>query len=554
MSSCLGLYIEPNLIKYAKISKDRDVVKVDSFGIKFYDKIGDAIKQIISETYSHKTPISINLSEETYRYFYMFNLLKKNDLKKAIDTEFESLCTDKGINKNALEARYALVNSEDDKEKVKVIHVSTSKIEINNINQKFAEYRVSNITPMGLSIANVANLKAKENVLIVNMEEKTTITTITKQKVYNVETIDEGAKTVLDSISVKENSYSKAYDICKNSTIYTMEGKELQDEENEYLEYIMPTLYQIANKVKEVISKSTMRIDRVYLTGTLSVVNNIDLYFQEVLSNEKCELMKPFFIKDSIKISIKDYIETNSAIALALQGLDYGIKDINFQQMDWKSELTNIFANLKVEPNKKEKEKTNKSSKSKLNINVDFKKFFSLNLKEKLDNTEKWLLRTSGAILAVVLLYSGFSLYLNHQIIAKNNEITEVKNDTTKQISMVESDVAKVNQKTNEYKELAAKLKNISAQITENNKYKKAIPNFLTELTNSIPKGVQITSIENTNGKHITISAQSNQYEQLGIFEAIIRVQGILVPDTVKSSSAIKQGSTIQVRIEGDLI
>ena len=60
MTSCLGLYVESNVIKYAKISKDRDNLKVESFGLKFYDKLGDAIKQIISETYSFKVPISIN--------------------------------------------------------------------------------------------------------------------------------------------------------------------------------------------------------------------------------------------------------------------------------------------------------------------------------------------------------------------------------------------------------------------------------------------------------------------------------------------------------------
>ena len=47
MTSCLGLYVESNVIKYAKISKDRDNLKVESFGLKFYDKLGDAIKQII---------------------------------------------------------------------------------------------------------------------------------------------------------------------------------------------------------------------------------------------------------------------------------------------------------------------------------------------------------------------------------------------------------------------------------------------------------------------------------------------------------------------------
>ena len=332
MTSCLGMYIEPNIIKYAKVSKDREILRVESFGIKFYDKLGDAIKQIISDTYSFKIPISINLSEEAYQYFYMFSLLNKNDLKKAIATEFESFCVDKGINKNALETRYALVNSLEDKEKIKVIHISVNKTTMNTLEQPFADQRVSTISPIGTSISNIANLKQKENVLIINMEEETTLTTIVDQKVYQVDKIPEGARTVLDSINSKENSYSKAYEICKNSTIYTMEGKELQDEENEFLDDIMPTLYKIASQTQEKLANSTVKIDRIYLTGTLSVVNNIDLYFQEFFKTEKCEILKPFFLKENVKINIKDYIEVNSAMALALQGLGYGLKDMNFKQ------------------------------------------------------------------------------------------------------------------------------------------------------------------------------------------------------------------------------
>ena len=47
--------------------------------------------------------------------------------------------------------------------------------------------------------------------------------------------------------------------------------------------------------------------------------------------NSKCEILKPYFIKN-VNISrenVKDYIEVNSAIALALQGLGEGIKKIN---------------------------------------------------------------------------------------------------------------------------------------------------------------------------------------------------------------------------------
>ena len=82
-TKCLGLYIEEHLIKYAKVSKEQDKLKVEAFGIKFYDKVEDAIEQVIQETYSQKTPVSINLSEEMYNYFDMFALLTKNDLQKA---------------------------------------------------------------------------------------------------------------------------------------------------------------------------------------------------------------------------------------------------------------------------------------------------------------------------------------------------------------------------------------------------------------------------------------------------------------------------------------
>ena len=543
MTTCLGLYIEPNLIKYAKISKERDVLRVESFGIKFYDKLGEAINQIINDTYSFKVPISINLSEETYQYYYMFSLLNKNDLKKAIHTEFESNCTEKGINRNAFEARYALVNDLADKEKIKVIHIAANKNTINTIQQPFVEYKVSTIAPMGVAISNIANLKPKENVLVINMEEQTTLTTIVDQKVYQVDKLEVGSRNVLDNINVKENSYSKAYEICKNSTIYTMEGKELQDEENEYLEDIMPTLYQIASKIQETLANSTVKIDRIYLTGTLCAVNNIDLYFQEFFRTEKCEILKPFFIKDSVKINMKDYIEVNSAIALALQGLDYGLKDMNFKQRTWKDDLDNIFAGIGT--NKKEG-KTTKLGKS-------VTSFFKFDLKERLDKTEAWMLRSAGGILFLTIIYIAFSMFLNNAITEKNNEVANVKQDTQAQIARVQADITSVNTKTNEYKQLSDNLKNISAQVQENNKNKKAIPILLTQIMSAMPQGVQITSIENTTDRHIVINAQSQKYEQLGYFKAILRVQGILAPDTIVSSSGVKEGDLVKIVIEGDL-
>lgn len=298
MSTCLGLYIEENVIKYAKVSKDNDVVKIDAFGIKFFDKINDAISQVIEETYSYKIPISINLSNETYNYFHLFSLLNKKDMQNVLNTEFESICYDHGVNKDAFETRYVLVGDLEDKEKVKAIHVSASKADLAKKEQQLEGYRVTNASPMGTTIGNLLDYKDNENAIIVNIEDKTTVTTIVDKKIVDVQVIDEGASQILSNINMKENSYLKAYEICKNTTIYTQEGKDLQYEENDYLDDIMPTLYNIVGAVRKITNDSLNKIDKVYLTGTVSVINNIDIYFQEYLKDIKCEILKPYFIKN----------------------------------------------------------------------------------------------------------------------------------------------------------------------------------------------------------------------------------------------------------------
>ena len=540
MSSCLGLYIENNVIKYAKVTKERENLKVESFGIKFYDKIGEALEQIVSETFSYNIPISINLSEETYNYFYMFSLLNKNDLKKAVETEFESFCFDKKLNKNAFEARYAISNEPDDKDKVKIIHVSTNKSSITKSLQPFSEYKVSTMTPIGTSIANIVSIKPKENIIIVNIENKTTITSIINQKIYNVQKLEEGSEEILDKIESKENSYSKAYEICKNSTIYTMEGKELQDEENEYLDYIMPTLYKIATKLQEYVTTTTTRFEKIYITGTMSVVNNIDLYFQEFFQTEKCEILKPYFISDGIKINIKDYIEVNSAIAVAMQGLGYGIKNMNFKKPSIYDQLPDW---LKVDVSLGKKEK-----KQKTKVNFNF------SLKGKLDATEKWLLRGAAGVLMLTILYSGFSLYLDNKINEKISETEEISSYTDAQIALADNDINRVKQKANKYQEMENNLRNINSKIEDDMSLKGSVPNLLMQIASSIPQAVQVTEIENTSAnedRHVIIYAQSQYYDELGYFKARIKEDGILT--NVVSTQGEKQGDFVKIVIEGDL-
>ena len=542
MASCLGLYIDDNIIKYAKVSKDNDVIKVESFGIKFYDKLNDAIEQVIQETYSYRIPISINIANENYNYFNAFNLLSKKDIHNYIKTAFESICFEKEQKPETFETRYVLVNNLEDKEKIKAIHISANKGEIIKKTNLFEKYRLISISPTALSISNLLEIsKGKtENIAIVNIEDTTTITTIIDKNIYNITKIDSGTKEILDKINTKENSYAKAYEICKNSTIYTSEGKDLQYEENVYLDDIMPTLYNIVGQVKNVINESIEKIDKVYITGTASVINNIDIYFQEYLRDVKCEILRPYFVRlVGTEINIKDYIEVNSAISLALQGLGEGIGGINFKKetlMDKLPEwMTKDVGTSK--PNKRKKSKFNLP-----NINFD--------LKEVLSNNERLFVRSAVSVLLFIIIYAVFSLVIFSQIKGKEAETADSVAFVNAQITAINSDKTKADNKTNEYNTLISNLEENDRIQSENKRLKFAIPNLLNQIMYVIPVNVQLTSVTHSDTK-IIITAQSNKYEGLGIFIAKLNQDGILA--NVVSDTSQKTNGVVTVKIEGEL-
>lgn len=538
MSSCLGLYIENNIIKYAKVSKDHDNLKIDAFGIKFYEKLGDAIDQVVEETYSQKTPISVNMSEEMYNYFNMYALLTKSDLQKAIKTEFEAYCADKGYNPNVFETRYAVVDNQLDRDKLRIIHIADNKIELNKRMQQISDYHLGNVSPIGMSIPNLAQIEKDENCIIVNIEDHTELTTIINGKIYNVEKLDEGSQEILDKINLRENSYSKAYEICKNTTIYTSEGRELQSEEEGYLADIMPTLYNVVGQVKKAINSTTEKIEKVYITGTASLVNNIDLYFQEYLTEVTCEILKPYFVENTGNINIKDYIEVNSAISLALMGLNEGIAGMNFKKMSFVEKIPS-WMKIEIDPEKTKKEKKNKGG------------LLTWDLGEKLDKTEKSLVRIAVSLFLLVVVYSGFSGMLNYQMNKKEQEAEESMTQTNSQIALAKSDNEKIKTKTNDYSTMIKNLEDANDRITDRNKTRNAIPNLLNQIMSVIPEQVQLTSIENTTGTKVVINAQSSKYEQLGFFVAKLKNDVILT--NVVSTAGQKDNSIVTIKIEGDL-
>ncbi len=544
MQESLGISISNQVIKYAKVTKNNDQLDVASFGVKFYDNLENDIQQIISETNSKNIPICIDTQNEKVNYFSIFGLLSKSDTKKTIETEYETLCADNHMNPNAYEGRYLIVNDINNKDRNRVIYFTESKTDLEERIGLFKNQKISSITPLPTSLCNIVEAKKGENIMIVNIEEKTTITTILNQRIYSIDMIPSGMAEVLDKINEKENSYTKSYEACKNTTIYTMETTATDDPNNKYLSLIIPTLFNIVQEVKKVKDIYT-RIDRIYLTGLGTVVNNIDLYFQEYFQESKCEILKPYFAANNSKINIKDYIEVNSAIALALDGMDYGLKDLNFRSSNWKEDLNNLLhSDLKS---------LGKGSKGK---STSFT--FDTNMSGPLKPTEVWLIRCCVTVLMIAIIYSVCSVLLGNQISAKTAQAQEVIDDTTSQINQLNSNENDINRKIADFERVTTNLQNASSSIALKQGRKNEIPTLLNQIVFTIPKNVQLTSIKDTEvevdgetKQHISIVAQSKQYEQLAYFKARLSNSGYLL--NVTSTEGTKTGEFVIVTIEGDL-
>lgn len=539
MPKCLGIYIEDDVIKYAKVDKSKDVLKVDASSVIFYEKenLFQTIERIIRETFSSKDPIAINISNELYNYFEVFAALKLSDKKKSIDLDFELLCSEKGYNKDSLDSRFIFRDSRENSDKQRAIHIATNKENLRKRLQDFSGFKVISATPITTSITNLVELPPREdNVVIVNIEKDTKITTVIGGEVYNINVIPEGMGDILNSINAVENSMQKSYECCRNTTIYTQDSQELQSvDDNEHLEDVMPTLYKIVNEVRKIVDSTITQISKVYVTGLGTAINNIDLYFQEYIPNSKCELLKPFFIENaSIKIPIKEYIEVNSAIALALEGLGYGNKELNFKGKAGGGEINFNSAS----------------------INAFLKSF--TDWRKPLNAFDKMMLRMLAGVCVGIIGYVGISNAIVTQIEEKSNDVAAATQTVTTQISSISSQTSRINTARTTYESLVASLtaeddesSDTSVDTTATIVPKDAIPNLLNRIVYIIPEEVQITSIKNTESTHIVIQAQAEKYEQLGYFRAALSTSGYL--QNVKSTSGTKSGGVVQITIEGDL-
>ncbi len=538
MPSSLGVYIDQGVIKYAKLQKEKDSIKVEAFNVEFYDQenLIPTLNKIITETNSAKVPICVNISDELYNYFEVFSRLEKKDIKKSVDLEFDLLCSEKGYDVKTLETRYILMNSTENPEKYKVLYIAANKSEINSKTKLFEKCKINSLTPISTSITNLVEIDEKDNAIIVNIENETKITTIIEGQIFRVDMLQEGMGSILEEINKTENSNKKSYEVCKNITIYSQDTDSSGDD-GEYMEVIKRVLKKIVTEIREILESSFTQIDTIYITGLGTAINNIDLFFQEYISTVKCEILKPFFAESgSVKVPIKEYIEVNSAIALALNGIGFLNKDLNFTgtvKLSMDADVGDILRQLKT---------------------IKFGGG-TAGSENPLDKDEKLFIRLIVCALIVLVTYIGFGKYSLKTIETKQEEVATAQTNAMVELQKIQNDIDKVNAEAEAYELSLETLKKLSDEMnnSEENRVieKFAIPKFLNRTMSIMPEDAKITSIRNSEDTTIEICIEAEEYEQLGYFMAALRTNNIL--ENVRSTTGIMQEDIVKVVIEGEL-
>lgn len=589
MSNCLGIYAENNIIKYAKLTtgKDGGSLKLATYGVRFSDNKKETIKQIVQETNSTSDFVATNIIGETYENVEVFSKLSKKDTKELVNSEFVNICDTNGTIPSVLDMRFRLSKNTGDSDKYKAICVSTYKSELANIFQEFSDSKINSVAPLGTSIVNILPSKGVDTqAAIVNIEEETVVTVLSGGEIVEIKSFPIGMKDVLPKLAEKYNSYSKAYEACKGVSAYIEDIYSLEDSDREVLDLLIPMLYELRQKIEQHLKPYMPAINKIYLSGSGIIINNLDLYFQEVFTDKTCELLVPYFLqKDSN--SLKDIVEVNTAIALAFNGIGYNDKEMDYmfggtanqvQSEALKKKATEIWDTVKV----KAKEFVTSSSPARLKaakkkkIDIDFNdevidtgddqpsvQFGEDDTFEDDGNiafftpTEAWMARFAGATLLSFCLYSGAAYYTQSVISNKRAEVSSESAKVNSWISEAKADTRSVDEETQKYVTMKNNLSELLNKVTTRN-VSFDIPNFMSKLMFVIPENVKVTSIsvipttsadEKTTQK-VTMYAESGQYAQLGYFVSRLKLDKVL---TNVDMSVESMSGNIKIKINGEL-
>jgi len=320
MASALGIFIDRNIIKYAKLNGIKDKLKVESYGMKYGENHKELLKQIIEETNSSKNNVVINAAEIHYEETSIFSMLKKKDYDKAVEVAYEEIIDKQKLRPELLEYGYILSKNPADSEKLHVLLGIQEKGAMETRANLFGQnVMLYSQMPIGISISNIYENPLPA--LIVNIEEDTYITEIYDTEPIKVTRIAIGTKNIIDTINNEENSISKSYEVLRNMVLPTDDMDQISFEGNEYAPVIVSEVMKIVSEIKSVMKKRPGIYKKIYISGTGATISNLETFIEKLIDDVECDILRPAGIEGQKKVAIKEYVDVNSAIALACEAL-----------------------------------------------------------------------------------------------------------------------------------------------------------------------------------------------------------------------------------------
>lgn len=320
MASALGIFIDRNIIKYTKLNGTKNKLKVESYGMKYGENHKELLKQIIEETNSSKNNVVINAAEIHYEETSIFSMLKKKDYDKAVEVAYEEIIDKQKLRPELLEYGYILSKNPADSEKLHVLLGIQEKGAMETRANLFGQnVMLYSQMPIGISISNI--YESPLPALIVNIEEDTYITEIYDTEPIKVTRIATGTKNIIDTINNEENSISKSYEVLRNMVLPTDDMDQISFEGNEYAPVIVSEVMKIVSEIKSVMKKRPGIYKKIYISGTGATISNLETFIEKLIDDVECDILRPAGIEGQKKVAIKEYVDVNSAIALACEAL-----------------------------------------------------------------------------------------------------------------------------------------------------------------------------------------------------------------------------------------
>ena len=379
---------------------------------------------------------------------------------------------------------------------------------------------------------------------------------------------------VITKLADKFNSYARAYEACKGVDAYVEGDLSFDYELQSIRDVLMPTLYDLKQRLMITLQPYLNEIQDIYITGTGIIVNNIDLYLQEAFPGKHCEILTPYFVNRE-RNSIKDILEVNSALATAAYGLTGIDKNADFlasgtylrgeakkKQLNPKEIASNVKSFFEEANKKMLRPVKSKKRKNAVAFDDEVENLQQLGgageysapaFEEEVeyyDPISEWLTRVAVSLFVTWVAYTGFAGYVEGRIDERTIKVESNIAKTANEIKNVDSDRNLIQLKSDEYRDKTVELQRIIDSIRLQEERSFDVPNFLSQLMFIIPTEVKVTSVQIGTDDTVILEAESGKYAQLGYFVSRLKLAGILKDVDME---VINMSSTIQIKVNGVL-